>query len=291
MKKRKILLGILLATAIFTSASCDGPDKDSDATKDVVTEQFTVTFNSMGGTEVAAQNINKDAKATEPTAPTKTATAAETYTFAGWYTDEAYTTAFDFNTGITANITLYAKWTPSAVMYTVTFNTGSGASTVPAASVAYGGTVTKPTDPTKTATAAETYTFGGWYKNQACTQEFNFTTDTITTATTLYAKWNPSPVMYTVTFDVVGGSEVSSQSIAYGGTVTKPADPQKQGDENTRYAFGGWYTTSDYLEETKFDFANDTITTATTLYAKWDLTDKFQVTFNAMGGTPDTQTQ
>ncbi|MBQ9899730.1 MAG: InlB B-repeat-containing protein, partial [Acholeplasmatales bacterium] len=101
MKKRKILLGVLLATAIFTSASCDGPDKDSDGTKDVVTEQFTVTFDSKGGSAVESQTVNKDAKATQPTAPTKTATAAETYTFAGWYKDDACTQAFDFNTGIT----------------------------------------------------------------------------------------------------------------------------------------------------------------------------------------------
>lgn len=34
----------------------------------------------------------------------------EGYTFTGWYTDEAHTTEFDFDTEIVANITLYAKW-------------------------------------------------------------------------------------------------------------------------------------------------------------------------------------
>ena len=64
-----------------------------------------VTFVSNGGSEVDSQDVNNGEKATAPTAPTR----AE-YTFTGWYTDEACTEAFDFNTPVTTDLTLYAGW-------------------------------------------------------------------------------------------------------------------------------------------------------------------------------------
>ena len=70
----------------------------------------TVAFNANGhGTAPAAQRVQDGQKAKKPTNPT-----AEGYTFGGWYTDQACTTAFDFNTAITKDITLYAKWTASS---------------------------------------------------------------------------------------------------------------------------------------------------------------------------------
>ena len=69
---------------------------------------YTVTFDANGhGTAPGAQTILSGTKATEPTAPTATG-----YTFGGWYKEAGCTNAFDFNTAINANITLYAKWIP-----------------------------------------------------------------------------------------------------------------------------------------------------------------------------------
>ena len=64
-----------------------------------------------------------------------------------------------------------------------------------------------------------------------------------------------------VKFDVQGGSSVDSQTPASGSTVTKPADPTREG-----YAFAGWYTDEACTEEYKFDTA---VTADMTLYAKW----------------------
>lgn len=64
-----------------------------------------VTFNSNGGSSVESQIVVTSGTATEPTAPTK-----DGYTFGGWYSDEALTSAFNFSTAITADITLFAKW-------------------------------------------------------------------------------------------------------------------------------------------------------------------------------------
>lgn len=68
----------------------------------------TVTFDSNGGSTVQSQSVTSGAKATEPTAPTK-----EGFTFVGWYSDEDLETEFDFDTAITADTTLYAKWEKS----------------------------------------------------------------------------------------------------------------------------------------------------------------------------------
>ena len=66
---------------------------------------YTVTFDSAGGSAVTAQSIEAGQKATKPADPTKA-----NYAFAGWYSDSGLTQAFDFNTPITGDITLYAKW-------------------------------------------------------------------------------------------------------------------------------------------------------------------------------------
>ena len=68
---------------------------------------YTVTFNANGhGTAPAAQTVTYGGKATQPAAPSATG-----FTFGGWYTDAACTKAYSFSTAVTANITLYAKWT------------------------------------------------------------------------------------------------------------------------------------------------------------------------------------
>ncbi len=66
--------------------------------------KYDVTFNSNGGSVVAAQKIEKGQTATEPTAPTR-----DCYTFAGWYNGE---NAFNFSTAITDDVELTAHWTP-----------------------------------------------------------------------------------------------------------------------------------------------------------------------------------
>ena len=68
-------------------------------------ETYTVTFETNGGSEIEAQTVTSGETASEPTAPT-----LEGYGFAGWYSDSDLTSEFSFDTAITADITLYAKW-------------------------------------------------------------------------------------------------------------------------------------------------------------------------------------
>ena len=76
---------------------------------------YTVTFNANGGSDVSSQSLRYGATATKPAAPTKTATTTTEYTFADWYSDSGLTTSFSFDTAIKEDITLYAKWTETAV--------------------------------------------------------------------------------------------------------------------------------------------------------------------------------
>lgn len=71
---------------------------------------------------------------------------------------------------------------------------------------------------------------------------------------------------YTVTFDSNGGSDVSSQSLRYGATATKPADPTKTVTTTTKYTFADWYSDSGLTTSFSFDTA---IKEDITLYAKW----------------------
>lgn len=68
------------------------------------TEKYVVTFDSNGGTQPYSQSIFPNQKATSPVS------TKDNYVLFGWFEDEELTTLFDFDTNITANMTLYAKW-------------------------------------------------------------------------------------------------------------------------------------------------------------------------------------
>ena len=143
-------------------------------------KQYTVTFNSKGGSEVGAQLVNHGSTAIMPLEdPVK-----EGYDFAGWYRSSnngntLYTNAYDFNSAVTGDFTLYAKWTLKT--YTVTFVTNGGEDVSPV-SVKHGYTISAP-GATKT-----DYGLAVWYTDEALTQKWNFSS-AVTGDMTLYAKW------------------------------------------------------------------------------------------------------
>ena len=108
---------------------------------------YTVTFQSEGGSEVASQ-IRANAPAARPADPTK-----EGYTFIGWYNGES---EWDFETPVTADLTLTAKWQVN--QYTITFKPENGGQDI-VIKQDYGTAITAPANPTKTG-----YTFAGWDK-------------------------------------------------------------------------------------------------------------------------------
>lgn len=211
-------------------------------------EPVTVTYDygELGGT-YATQIVQAGETATRPDDPTKTG-----YTFAGWYRNGQ---AYDFDTPVTEDMTLTARWT--ANQYTIAFDTDGGSAVAPITQD-YGTVIAAPAAPTR-----EGYTFAGWDRELPATMPAQ--------DMTLTAKWTVNS--YTVTF-TDGGSVLDTQTVPYGGQVTKPAALTKTG-----HTFGGWY-----LGEEEYDFATP-VTEDLTLTAFW-FTDLYTITFDSAGGTP-----
>ena len=69
-----------------------------------------IDFNSNGGTNVESATVREKTSVPEPENPTK-----QYYTFDGWYTDEAFTNKYNFETQVDGSLTLYAKWKENEV--------------------------------------------------------------------------------------------------------------------------------------------------------------------------------
>ncbi|MCR5268518.1 MAG: carboxypeptidase regulatory-like domain-containing protein, partial [Lachnospiraceae bacterium] len=67
-------------------------------------QEFTVRFNTNGGSYVYPQTVENGETLSEPV------TVRKGYTFAGWYKDADCTEPWNFNTEVTSSMTLYAKW-------------------------------------------------------------------------------------------------------------------------------------------------------------------------------------
>ena len=230
------------------------------------TNMYTVQFDAQGGSAVANQTVPYDGTVTEPTP----APVLAGHTLEGWYKEEACTNLWDFdNDTVTENITLYANWTTN--MYTVQFD-AQGGSAVANQTVPYDGTVTEPTP----APVLAGHTLEGWYKEEACTNLWDFDNDTVTENITLYANWTTN--MYTVQFDAQGGSAVANQTVPYDGTVTEPTPaPVLAG-----HTLEGWY--KEEACTNLWNFTTDTVTSDMTLYANWTL-NTYTVSFNTQGGS------
>ncbi|WP_196426699.1 S-layer homology domain-containing protein [Lysinibacillus cavernae] len=107
------------------------------------------------------------------------------FTFNGWNTKaDGSGINYVVNTKFTidaSDVTLYALWKVNR--YTLSFESNGG-SVVATQNIFYNGTTTEPTAPTKIG-----YTFGGWFKEATFINSWNFTQNTVTGNTTLYAKW------------------------------------------------------------------------------------------------------
>ena len=168
----------------------------------------TYAYGALGGT-YATQIVQAGEKAIEPDVPSR-----QGYQFTDWYLDD---TKYDFDTAVTEDMTLTAKWTANS--YTITFDTNGGSAVAPITQD-YGTAIAAPANPTR-----EGYTFMGW--NPALPATMPAENMTIT------AQWRIN--RYTVTFDTDGGSEVAPITQDYGTAITAPADPTREG-----YTFIGW---------------------------------------------------
>ena len=72
--------------------------------------QYSITFNTNGGSSVESQNVLPGGKVSRPNDPTKEPDEYSNYTFVGWYSNVGLTDEYDFDAAVNSNITIYAKW-------------------------------------------------------------------------------------------------------------------------------------------------------------------------------------
>ena len=201
--------------------------------------QYTITFDTNGGSEIAPITQDYGTEITAPDNPTR-----KGYTFRGWNKEIPETMPAE-------NITVKAQWEIN--QYTIAFDTNGGSEIVPITQD-YGTEITAPDNPTR-----KGYTFKGWDKEIPETMP----ADNIP----VKAQWEIN--QYTITFDTNGGSEIDSITQDYGTKITAPADPTRKG-----YTFKGW---DKEIPET---MPADNIT----VKAQWE-TNQYTITFDTNGGS------
>ena len=167
--------------------------------------QYTITFDTNGGSEIAPITQDYGTKITAPDNPTR-----KGYTFRGWDKEIPETMPAE-------NITVKAQWEIN--QYTITFDTNGGSEIAPITQD-YGTKITAPDNPTR-----KGYTFRGWDKEIPETMPAE--------NITVKAQWEIN--QYTITFDTNGGSEIAPITQDYGTEITAPDNPTRKG-----YTFKGW---------------------------------------------------
>ena len=167
--------------------------------------QYTIAFDTNGGSEITPITQDYGTKITAPDKPTR-----KGYTFKGWDKEIPKTMPAE-------NITVKAQWEIN--QYTITFDTNGGSEIAPITQD-YGTEITAPDNPTR-----KGYTFKGWDKEIPETMPAE--------NITVKAHWEIN--QYTITFDTNGGSEIAPITQDYGTEITAPDNPTRKG-----YTFKGW---------------------------------------------------
>ena len=203
-------------------------DPVTPGTDDVceIAHNWVVTFNPDNGGDTFTQNVEYEGKAIKPTPdPEKTG-----YTFDGWYLDEAEE-PFSFDTTITSDITLKAKWTQNT--YTVTFDANGGEGTMDDQTFTYDEEKALTTN----AFTRTGYTFTGWNTAADGTGEAFADKATVKNLTaepngavTLYAQWeakNDTPYKVKYYIEKLDGTYDYNDSYEGRGTTDTRIDATK----------------------------------------------------------------
>ena len=240
----------------------------------------TVTFDSNGGSDVGKIETYYGNAITKPT-PDPTRTNCK---FVGWYMDEELTSDYDFNTTVTKDITLYAKWEAEAEVIVklgndiwntfdgevYLYQNGEKKYTLNGSKGVY----SKDVDP-------EEYQIHVKMENA----DAGDPVDTKVSIDLKDGNRSAEVKYWTVTFDYKDNKTDSLEKIILNdSSVTKPASPTRVG-----YDFEGWYTSADNGStlSKKWNFSLDNVTENTTLYAKWKAIE-YTVKYHDNGSTSGT---
>ncbi len=238
------------------------PARDVTLSAKWTVKQYTITFDSKGGSAVAAITKDYGTAVTEPTAPTKTG-----YIFAGWQLNG---NNYTFETMPAANITLTAVWTAdSNIAYKVEHYKQNLDGTYPS-TASETENLSGSTDATVSATA-KIYNGFSYDPNASGT----VSSGTVTADGSLVLKLYYSRNSYTVTWNGNGGtvntSGASTGSVKYGATITKPTtNPSRTG-----YSFSEWSGFTSNMTMPAADITFNAVWTA----------KSYTITFDSNGGS------
>jgi uncharacterized repeat protein (TIGR02543 family) len=240
---------------------------------------YTITFNSHGGSEVTAIKAAGGTAVQKPADPTRTG-----YTFTGWFSAATGGTLYSWLYTITGDITMHAQWWDNAqsqpTQYTITFNS-EGGSNVTAVTAAGRTQVAKPADPAK-----EGYTFTGWY-SAATGGTAHTWPHTLSADVTMHAQWTANT--YTVSYNGNGGTGTTTGSSHTYGLEGALAT---NGFTRTGYTFMGWNTQANgggtsYADGVSVKNLSAENGATVTLYAKWTA-NTYTVTYDGNGSSGGT---
>ena len=230
----------------------------------VAPTDYVVTFKPNNGGQNSVVVVPAGALVPRPTMPTM-----EGYTFIGWYTDEACTNPWNFDTDkVNANMILYGGWEvyvpPVPPELYISFDPNTGDDEITTIIVMTGDFIPRPENPVYPG-----HTFIGWYVDEGLTKAWNFETDRPDSNMTLYGGWVVDEigeqVTYTITFKPNNGAEDSVVTVEDGALIPRPELPVKEG-----YTFIGWYT--DEKCTLGWNFDTDRPVADMTLYGGWEET-------------------
>lgn len=214
--------------------------------------QYTIKFNSNGGSNVLDITQNYESNITIPTNVTKTG-----YTFDNWYTDETLTTVFNLTKMPLNGAILYAKWEPkTTIPYVIEYylqNINDDNYSLNSTDGSNFGT---------TGTQVFAVNYIDKYKGFSFNEASSTISDIIKGDGSLTLEIYYTRNKYSITFDSNGGSEVIRIEEKYDTTISEPTNPTKEG-----YTFGGWFTDDGTFEDS-FTFSKMPLN-GKVLYAKW----------------------
>ena len=236
-------------------------------------KNYTVTWDGNGGTP-SKSSSSFHYNAALGTLPTATRTG---YTFKGWSTSKTGTVNVSTTTKVTANVTYYAVWTINSYTWTFDANGGTGDTTK---TLNYNATLSTLPTASRASTAANNYTFAGWFDTDASTGGTQLTTSTKCTSNkTWYARWTASTRQYKLTVTAGTGGTVSG-----GGTYNYNASATLKATANSGYHFVKWSDGNTSATRT-VTVTKDATYTATFEQDPYLNLDKTSLTFEAAGGT------
>lgn len=235
----------------------------------VILEEVFVNYIYDNGFDPVEINIYKGNKAIEPISPTKNG-----YVFNGWYKDLQVESAYNFQTSVNEDLTLYAKWSIEDISQEekedvlVTFDYNISSVNNISVKVEKGKEVVEAVP-----LSNEGYKFIGWYE-EGKVIPFDFK-EKLYDDVTLIASWEefiPTTIYYDVTYVVFGDEfTVTTTHVEENTIINMPEDPTKE-----YHQFDGWYE-EDSIESFNF---NEPINKNIVLIAQFSIQyDLIYVTF------------